>query len=553
MDEDQILQSIIADPQLTDPSIDVGKLRQTTPTRAELLANVPEFSGLKFDFTKKDYIRDLYSIYGGGLPMVPEPVVEAPAVTTPVVDTSAMDQVTGDSILDAPTTTPITTPTVTQPLAGGGPDIATIPAITTPISGDSITVQNIAQNQTPYDVPMSIDDPGASIENIIAQQNLSTIPAAPVVNPNLQIQGPTTIEGALIPGDTPGVNPVDEVALTGDLTGASPEQQNLIDRAFSTIGSTANDIMRDLSEIPGAAADFVGKTVDIGGAKINVGKTLLSAGINRIVGGPISLVFDAVGALAANLPSGISETTNKAREVGLIQGDGTATQDKYGINTQSAFGNYNQYNIDRVEFLENKINKTQRDIQELEERKEYVRRSGASGDIQETGDASVAEAAEAEGRQGVIDTRDQMTGVSTGDASVAEAIAAADRAAAAAEAERAAARREAARTPAPAPAPTRDNGGGGARGGGSDRGGTSATSSGLGGLGFSDIRLKDNVELIGKSPSNINIYKFNYKGNPTIYQGAMAHEVPWASVKANNGYLMIDYNKIDVEFKQHAK
>ena len=47
MDEDQILQSIIADPQLTDPSIDTSGLRTTTPTRTELLANVPEFSGLK--------------------------------------------------------------------------------------------------------------------------------------------------------------------------------------------------------------------------------------------------------------------------------------------------------------------------------------------------------------------------------------------------------------------------------------------------------------------------------------------------------------------------
>ena len=58
---------------------------------------------------------------------------------------------------------------------------------------------------------------------------------------------------------------------------------------------------------------------------------------------------------------------------------------------------------------------------------------------------------------------------------------------------------------------------------------TSSTSTGLGsfgGFGFSDIRLKENVELIGKSPSNINIYKFNYKNNPTTYQGAMAHEVP---------------------------
>lgn len=69
-------------------------------------------------------------------------------------------------------------------------------------------------------------------------------------------------------------------------------------------------------------------------------------------------------------------------------------------------------------------------------------------------------------------------------------------------------------------------------------------------LGFSDIRLKENVELIGKSPSNINIYKFSYKNNPTIYQGAMAHEVPWASVKHSNGYMMVDYNQIDVEFKK---
>ena len=72
-------------------------------------------------------------------------------------------------------------------------------------------------------------------------------------------------------------------------------------------------------------------------------------------------------------------------------------------------------------------------------------------------------------------------------------------------------------------------------------------------LGFSGIRLKENVELIGKSPSNINIYKFNYKNNPTTYQGAMAHEVPWASVKHSNGYMMIDYNQIDVEFKKWLK
>jgi len=125
-----------------------------------------------------------------------------------------------------------------------------------------------------------------------------------------------------------------------------------------------------------------------------------------------------------------------------------------------------------------------------------------------------------------------------------------------------AANRDAARESAKAAAATRSRDLGSMRGGvgrdggggpssGTGRGATSATSSGLGGLGFSDIRLKENVELIGKSPSNINIYKFNYKDNPTTYQGAMAHEVPWASIKHSNGYMMVDYNLLDVDFKKY--
>ena len=67
---------------------------------------------------------------------------------------------------------------------------------------------------------------------------------------------------------------------------------------------------------------------------------------------------------------------------------------------------------------------------------------------------------------------------------------------------------------------------------------------------FSDIRLKTNIEFIGKSPSNINIYKFNYINSPITYSGVMAHEVPWASEKHSNGYLMVDYSKVDVDFRR---
>ena len=97
MDEDQILQSIIADPDVVDPTIDVSRLRKTTETSPRLLGGVTGIQGLKFDPTRTDYIRDLYSVYSGGLPTIDvAPEVVAPVVdtTTPVVDTSSMDQVT---------------------------------------------------------------------------------------------------------------------------------------------------------------------------------------------------------------------------------------------------------------------------------------------------------------------------------------------------------------------------------------------------------------------------------------------------------------------------
>jgi hypothetical protein len=67
---------------------------------------------------------------------------------------------------------------------------------------------------------------------------------------------------------------------------------------------------------------------------------------------------------------------------------------------------------------------------------------------------------------------------------------------------------------------------------------------------YSDIRLKDNINLIGTSPSGINIYSFKYKGDNKTYQGVMAHQVPHASIVNDEGYLMVDYNKLDVEFKE---
>ena len=69
---------------------------------------------------------------------------------------------------------------------------------------------------------------------------------------------------------------------------------------------------------------------------------------------------------------------------------------------------------------------------------------------------------------------------------------------------------------------------------------------------FSDRRLKHNIEKVGVSESGVNIYEFNYAGAEGRYQGVMAAEVPWATVEADNGYMKVDYSKVDVEFKKVA-
>ena len=139
-------------------------------------------------------------------------------------------------------------------------------------------------------------------------------------------------------------------------------------------------------------------------ADFDIKQAALEAGINLVAGVPITLIGRALGAV---LPDGLTATTNLARETGLLTGDTTVTQDKYGINTQSALGDYTQYNVDRVEKLEDSMEKSKarhvskhgsldakneynmtwaemnkRNLQELEDRKEYLTVSGVGGDVE---------------------------------------------------------------------------------------------------------------------------------------------------------------------------
>ena len=72
----------------------------------------------------------------------------------------------------------------------------------------------------------------------------------------------------------------------------------------------------------------------------------------------------------------------------------------------------------------------------------------------------------------------------------------------------------------------------------------------------SDVRLKDNIQKIGRSIEGHNIYRFRYNNSTQEYIGVMAQEVqrkkPEAVAKLNNDTYMVDYSQIDVEFREVA-
>lgn len=76
--------------------------------------------------------------------------------------------------------------------------------------------------------------------------------------------------------------------------------------------------------------------------------------------------------------------------------------------------------------------------------------------------------------------------------------------------------------------------------------------------GLSDVRLKKNIKLIDTSKKGYNIYSFEFK-DPEKYgkgtfQGVLSHDIPSEFVSKNeDGYNMVDYSFLDVEFKSINK
>jgi hypothetical protein len=317
MDEDQILQSIIADPKLTDPSIDVSKLRQTTPTRAELLADVPEFSGLKYDPTQRSYFEDLYTLYGGGAPMVPEPVVETPVVTTPIVDTSVMDQPAGDSVLD--TTPTVITPTQTfagQPATSITPG-ATIDNVTGDITNPDGSFGGNIVNEfftPPSGITGDPIDVGIPDNESGFVDPLGTIPGATMVG---NFQNPTI--GTVDPTKAFITTPLSDVELA---------EEGFRD-PISKVTPPGFEPTVTINETP---ETFIDKTKNfLGLDNVDLPEFAIKAAINKTVGQPITLAFD----LAKDIFS--KQTT---------QDQGVTANDAFDVTNEAAFAGFDAGGFD---------------------------------------------------------------------------------------------------------------------------------------------------------------------------------------------------------------
>lgn len=67
----------------------------------------------------------------------------------------------------------------------------------------------------------------------------------------------------------------------------------------------------------------------------------------------------------------------------------------------------------------------------------------------------------------------------------------------------------------------------------------------------SDIRLKEDVAVVGSTVHGLSLYTFRYRGQPELYEGVMAQDVikvrPDAVLVGSDGFYRVDYARLGIE------
>ena len=414
MSSEDFKSLIVTDPDLVDEGIDVSGLRTTTDTSPFLLGNIPDYSGIQYDYLGPTKYSDLMRLYSQGLPMFDTPQAAAPVTTAP--DTGDGGQATNFD----PVSTPIipiepgtfTAESLDESFAGEeGP-------VTQPVTGgitsDPIEMENIMTYENPYQEPMDFDNPGASIENILQPNTPGTIGGAVDVFDINQTGDPSQNPGSTNVGDQPmaagpfdylqnnSISTIDNLDIFDSYAGVNdpqigdpgftgytpsfdtPEQENTVQNIFGKVGQTVEGALTELGKIPGAIVDATNKTVDVFGKKIDIGKTLASALINKAAGAPISLILNAlpeqdprVGKLNEFYSTGEGAKYTDPNSPNYIPGLdqyntvsggllNAITQGKYGTPTNYGLQGTYQKSIDSIEkTLADKYNMTDAEIADV--------------------------------------------------------------------------------------------------------------------------------------------------------------------------------------------
>ena len=360
MSSEDFKSFVVTDPDILDEGIDISGLRKTTDTSPLLLGDLEP--GLRYDPTLQSSYSDLLQYFSGGLPMLPETPAAAPPATGGG-GTGDGGQATVPGAIDTLVTPSANTPEE-QRLIDAGIGVQAAPGQPVVAPGEiPVTQEEIdAFNQIPVTQPVTGGITGDPIDVGIPDNEsgfvdpLGTISGAPVVG---DFSEPTTIQGPLSQVQVPGVTQadltqaaIDEERLAGytpsfdtsGLTDATPEQRNTIQNILAAAGDNVQGALTELGKIPGAVVDFANQTVDFFGKKLNVGKTLASIALNKIAGGPVSLLFDILpqDSLENRTTRSIVDELKAEKDYGFNVQTGTLNQDPFGRNPVSQFGNYEQ-------------------------------------------------------------------------------------------------------------------------------------------------------------------------------------------------------------------
>jgi len=152
------------------------------------------------------------------------------------------------------------------------------------------------------------------------------------------------------------MNQADVIASDANVGFDTPEQTKSIGDAFNSVkdlGAAGIDKLKDsLTSLGGKLKPGFDNVIEIGGKTIDLTKSLVGGVLSFATGIP-GIGF-ALNAMKEDKYD--KEAQGALGEIDMLKTtEGGLTQDKYGINVQSAFGDYDDYNLERQIDLQEKV------------------------------------------------------------------------------------------------------------------------------------------------------------------------------------------------------